>query len=133
MRMNEPPFGLSAAARVFTWLHKNRLWRCFLFFVLHAGHVNSRVAPPPPCLRQSGTESAITEAITGLLYQPQMMVDGDECGSVSGMLGRGTGSFPPQIPHNLTLAAAVGIRRLTASATALPSSSLVFEHSVVVP
>jgi hypothetical protein len=48
-------------------------------------------------------------ATTGLLYQPQMIDDGD-CGAVGGMkIGRGNGSTrrkpapeplcPPQIPH----------------------------------
>jgi hypothetical protein len=75
----------------------------------------------------SGTESAITEASTGLLYQPRMM-DDPECGAVGGTLARGNRSTrripapvplcPPQIPHDLarakTWAAEVGIRRLTA-------------------
>jgi hypothetical protein len=39
----------------------------------------------------SGTEFTITEATTGLLYQPQMM-DDDECGPIDGMLGRGNRS-----------------------------------------
>jgi hypothetical protein len=30
--------------------------------------------PPPPFLEGSGTESTITEATTGLLYQPRMMM-----------------------------------------------------------
>jgi hypothetical protein len=34
-------------------------------------------------------ESTITEANTGLLYQPQMMLYDDECGAVGGMLGKG--------------------------------------------
>jgi hypothetical protein len=49
-----------------------------------------------------------TAAITGLLYQPQMIDDGD-CGEIGGMkIGRGNGGtrrkpapaplFPPQIP-----------------------------------
>jgi hypothetical protein len=53
-----------------------------------------------------------TVAITGLLYQPQMIEDGD-CGVVGGMkIGRGNRStrrkpapaphYPPQIPHDLT-------------------------------
>jgi hypothetical protein len=37
----------------------------------------------------SGTESTITEATTGLLYQPRMMMDDDECGAVGGMSGKG--------------------------------------------
>jgi hypothetical protein len=37
--------------------------------------------------RLSGTESTVTEAITGLLYQSWMMMY--ECGSVGGMLSRG--------------------------------------------
>jgi hypothetical protein len=69
-----------------------------------------------------------TAAIIGLLYQPQMIVDGD-CGAIGGMnIGRGNRStrrksvlvplYPPQIPHDLTQArtrvAAVGSQRLTA-------------------
>jgi hypothetical protein len=38
-------------------------------------------------LGMSGTEPTITEATTGLLYQPRMM-DDDECGAVGGMLNR---------------------------------------------
>jgi hypothetical protein len=63
--------------------------------------------------------STITEATTGLLYQPRMM-DDDECGAVGGMIGRGNRSTRrkpapgplclPQIPHDLT-------RDLTAWAT----------------
>jgi hypothetical protein len=59
-------------------------------------------------LGSSGTESTITEAITGLFYQP-WMIDDDERGAVSPMIGRGKGSTriqpatvslcPPQIPH----------------------------------
>jgi hypothetical protein len=39
----------------------------------------------------SGIESTITEATTGLLYQPQMIMDDDddECGTIGGMIGRG--------------------------------------------
>jgi hypothetical protein len=61
----------------------------------------------------SGFDSNITEATTGLLYQPQM-VDDDECGAGGGMLGSGNRSTrrktvplqhcPPQIPHNQTRA-----------------------------
>jgi hypothetical protein len=69
-----------------------------------------------------------TEAITGVLYQPQMIADG-ECDAISGMkISRGNRSTqrkhasvllcPPQIPHELTRArtrsAAVGSQRLTA-------------------
>jgi hypothetical protein len=69
-----------------------------------------------------------TAATTGLLYQPQMIDDGD-CGAIGGMkIGKGNRSTrrkpspaplcPPQIPHDLTqdrtLAAAVGSQRLTA-------------------
>jgi hypothetical protein len=67
-------------------------------------------------------------ATTGLLYQPQMIHDGD-CGAIGGMkIGRGNRSTreksaqvplcPPQIPHDqsraLTRAAALGSQRLTA-------------------
>jgi hypothetical protein len=67
-----------------------------------------------------------TAATTGLLYQPQMIDDGD-CGAICGMkIGRVNRSTrrkpapmplcPPQIPHDLTRtrAAAMGSRRLTA-------------------
>jgi hypothetical protein len=69
-----------------------------------------------------------TAATTGLLYQPQMLDDGD-CGVIGGMkFGRGNRSTrrtpapaplcPPQIPHDQTRArtraAAVGSQRLTA-------------------
>jgi hypothetical protein len=64
-----------------------------------------------------------TAATTGLLYQPQIVGDGD-CGEIGGMkIGRGNRSTlrkpapaplcPPQIPHDQTQAAAVGSRRLT--------------------
>jgi hypothetical protein len=62
----------------------------------------------------SGTESTITEATTGLLFQSLMMMDGDECGAMHGMLGMGNRSYRrkpgpvslclPQIPHDLTRA-----------------------------
>jgi hypothetical protein len=73
-----------------------------------------------------------TAATTGLLYQPQMIDEGD-CGTIGGMkIGRGNRSTrrkpapaphcPPQIPldqtWDLTRAAAVGSQRLTASAMA---------------
>jgi hypothetical protein len=65
-----------------------------------------------------------TAAITGLLYEPQMIDDGD-CGAIGGMnIGRGNRSTrrkpalvslcPPQIPHDQARAAAVGSQRLTA-------------------
>jgi hypothetical protein len=69
-----------------------------------------------------------TAATTGLLYQPQMIDDGD-CEEIGGMkIGRGNPSTwrkpapaplcPPQIPHDQTRArtrtAAVGSQRLTA-------------------
>jgi hypothetical protein len=69
-----------------------------------------------------------TAATTGLLYQPQMIDDGD-CGEIGGMkIGSGNQSIrrkpapvplcPPQIPHGQTRAriraAAVGSQRLTA-------------------
>jgi ribosomal protein S9 len=50
----------------------------------------------------SGTESTITEAITGLLNQPQMIMDDDdECRPIGGMLGRDnrrTRRKPPIVP-----------------------------------
>jgi hypothetical protein len=69
-----------------------------------------------------------TAATTGLLYESQMINDGD-CGEIGGMkIGRGNRSTrrkpaaaplcPPQIPHDQTRArtraAAVGSQRLTA-------------------
>jgi hypothetical protein len=75
-----------------------------------------------------------TAATTGLLYQPQMIDDGD-CGVIGGMkFGRGNRSTrrkpaqaplcPPQIPHDQTLArtrtTSVGSQRITAWATARP-------------
>jgi hypothetical protein len=42
----------------------------------------------PLFLGWTGNESTITEATTGLLYQPWMMDDDDECGALGGMLGR---------------------------------------------
>jgi hypothetical protein len=78
-----------------------------------------------------------TAATTGLLYQPQMIDDGD-CEAIGGiMLERENPSTrrkpipvplcPPQIPHDLTRTltrvAAVGSRRLTSRAMAQPISS----------
>jgi hypothetical protein len=80
-----------------------------------------------------------TATSTGLLYQPQMIDDGD-CGAIGGMkIGRGNRSTrrkpvpmplcPLQIPHAQirarTWVAAVGSRRLTARAMARPRE----EHS----
>jgi hypothetical protein len=76
----------------------------------------------------SGVGPLGTAATTGLLYQPQMIDDGD-CGEIGGMkIGRGNRSSrrkpapaplcPPQIPHDQTRAriraAAMGSQRLTA-------------------
>jgi hypothetical protein len=78
-----------------------------------------------------------TAATIGLLYQPQIINDGD-CGAVAGIkIGRGNRSTrskpvpvslcPPQISHDLTRArtraAAVGSQRLTAWAMAQPCCS----------
>jgi hypothetical protein len=62
----------------------------------------------------SETESTITEATTGLLYQSRVMVNDDECGAVGEMLGRGNRSTQKkpspvplcasQIPYDLTRA-----------------------------
>jgi hypothetical protein len=75
-----------------------------------------------------------TAAATGLMYQPQMLDDGD-CGAIGGMkIGRGNRSTrrkpapvplcPPQIPYDQTRArtraAAVGSQRQTAWAMAWP-------------
>jgi hypothetical protein len=86
--------------------------QCYLmmFFVIIVNGV--RLSPPG------------TAATTGLLYQPQMIDDGD-CGEIGGMkTGRGNRSTrrkhvpapfcPLQIPHDQTRAAAVGSQRLTA-------------------
>jgi hypothetical protein len=76
----------------------------------------------------SGNESVVTEATTGLLYQPLMMMDGKECGEIGGMIDKGNRSTRrkyalvllcrPQIPNDLARARirspAVGGRRLTA-------------------
>jgi hypothetical protein len=85
----------------------------FIFFIIVSG------------VRLSPLGSAAT---TGLLYQPQIIDDGN-CGEIGGMkIGRGNRSTrrkpapaplcPPQIPHDETLArtraAAVGSQRLTA-------------------
>jgi hypothetical protein len=54
----------------------------------------------------------VRRPLFGLLYQPRMIDDGDECGAVGGMrIGRGNESTrrkpapvplcPPQIPHDL--------------------------------
>jgi hypothetical protein len=66
----------------------------------------------------SGTEFTVTEATAGLLYQSWMVMDDDECGEVGGMIGNQSTRrkptpvplCPPQIPHDLTWAAAVGNR-----------------------
>jgi hypothetical protein len=39
-------------------------------------------------MRYSGTESTINEATTGLLYQPLMMMDYDECGAIGEIISR---------------------------------------------
>jgi hypothetical protein len=69
---------------------------------------------PSPFWRWSGTESITAEAITGLLYQPRMIMDIDECGAAGGKNGKGNRSTrrkpdpvplcPPQIPHDPTRA-----------------------------
>jgi hypothetical protein len=101
------------------------LWTIFLlfFFIIVSG---VRLSPLG------------TAATTGLLYQPQMIDDGD-CGEISGIkIGRGNRSTrrkpapapicPPQIPHDKTRArtraAAVGSQRLTAWAMVRPHCEL---------
>jgi hypothetical protein len=79
-------------------------------------------------LRGVGLGPLGTAATSGLLYQPQMIDEGD-CGTIGGIkTGRGNRSAPrkpaaaplcpPQIPHDQILArtraAAVGSQRLTA-------------------
>jgi hypothetical protein len=70
----------------------------------------------------------INQTTTGLLYQPSVMMNYDDCGAIGGMLVRGNRSTrrkpapvplcAPQVPRDLTRsrtrAAAVGSRRLTA-------------------
>jgi hypothetical protein len=77
----------------------------------------------------------ITMATAGLLYYSRIIMDDDECGAVSGMLGNGNRSTrrkpaqlplcPPQIPNYLTRArtrvSTVGSRQLTAWATTRPN------------
>jgi hypothetical protein len=75
-----------------------------------------------------GLSPLSTAATTGLLYQPQMIDEGD-CGAIGGMkIGRGNRSTrrkpapaslcPPQMPHDQTRArtraASVGSQRLAA-------------------
>jgi hypothetical protein len=43
----------------------------------------------PSFLGWSGTESTNIEATTGLLYQPPMIMDDNECGVIGGMVSRG--------------------------------------------
>jgi hypothetical protein len=45
-----------------------------------------------------GTETTITEAITGLLYRPLMM-DDDECGAIGRMLRKGTEGLQWNLPY----------------------------------
>jgi hypothetical protein len=82
----------------------------------------------------SGTESTITEVITGLLYPPRMMMNDDECRAVGGIIGRGNRSTrrkptpvtlcPSWSPHDLnrdrTQAAAMGFMRLSTWGTTRP-------------
>jgi hypothetical protein len=87
-----------------------------------------------------GLSPLCTAAITGQLYQPQIMDDG-HCGAIGGMnMGRGNRSTrirlasiplpPPQIPHGQTQArtraTAVGSQRLTAWAIARPKYNKTF-------
>jgi hypothetical protein len=54
-------------------------------------NISQTYRPPRPVfflLGWSGIESIITEATTGLVYQPQMK-DDDECGAIGGMFGKG--------------------------------------------
>jgi hypothetical protein len=83
-----------------------------------------------------------TVATTVLLYQPQMIDDGD-FEAICGMkIGKGNRSTrrkpapgplcPPQIPHDHTRAriraAALGSQRLTAGATARPYFDALLRH-----
>jgi hypothetical protein len=82
----------------------------------------------------------------GLLYQPRMIDDDDECGAVGEMrIGRGNGSTrrkpapvplcPPQIPHDLTRdrtrAATVGSWRPTAWTMTRPNKRVTGAHTKV--
>jgi hypothetical protein len=69
---------------------------------------------------RSGTDSTTTEATTGQMYQPRIMMDDDE-GRVNRSTRRKPAQVPlcpSQIPHDLTRArtraASVGSRRQTA-------------------
>jgi hypothetical protein len=85
----------------------------------------------------------VRRPLTGLLYQPRIKDDDDECGAVGGMrIVRGNRGnrrkpapvlfCPPQIKHDLTWAptraTALGSRRLTAWAMAQPNSSVTCNH-----
>jgi hypothetical protein len=81
----------------------------------------------------SGVGFWVLRPLTGLLYQPRMIGDGD-CGEIGGIkIGRGNRSTrrkpapaplcPPQIPHDQSRAAEVGSQRLTAWAMARPLAS----------
>jgi hypothetical protein len=87
----------------------NQLFPFIIFFIILSG---VRLSPLG------------TAAITGLLYQPQMIDDRDY-GAIGGMkIGRGNRNTwrrhapvrlrLPQIPHDQTRAVAVGSQRLTA-------------------
>jgi hypothetical protein len=104
---------------VLTLIDRYVLWIQDFFIVILSG------------VRLSPLGSAAT---TGLLYQPQMIDDGD-CGAIGWMkIGKGNQSTrrkpapvplcPPQMPHDLTRArnraAAVRSQRLTAWAMARP-------------
>jgi hypothetical protein len=52
------------------------------------------------CLDCSGTESTITVAATGLLYQPRMLDDGDECGAVGRISARETKVLGENLPQS---------------------------------
>jgi hypothetical protein len=72
--------------------------------------------------------NSVRRWLSGLLYRPWMM-DDDGCGAVGGMIDRGNLCTernpapvplnPPQIPHDLTRAAAVGSQLLTQLSTLL--------------
>jgi hypothetical protein len=73
----------------------------------------------------NGTESTITEATTGLLYEHRMMMDDGDCGAIGGITGSGNGStLRKHAPQDLTRGrgrtAAVESQQLTAWAKALP-------------
>jgi hypothetical protein len=109
-----------------------KICKTFIIFIILSG------------VRLSQLRTATT---TGLLYQPQMIDDGD-CGAICGMkITRGNRStrrksspaslYPPQIPHDQTRArtrvAEVGSQRLTAWVIARPFVPFMFFTIIEIP